>query len=155
MVKENLINFFPKNLLKRCRTTFHMSEKPKVQEIQIIYHATHTMRHSRPLIIVFFCVCRTKAKKISTHRTSRKHKLCSHQACSIFTHMSNCVGCRNFPWIFFPWKKISGRKLNENKFHEKSWFHEKENSMRRIFHERKIPDRKFQEKKFPWKKIPY
>ena len=69
-----------------------------------------------------------------------------------------------FHEFFFPWKKISGRKLNENKFHEKnfpwlrkfqekSWFHEKENSMRRIFHERKIPDRKFQERKFPWKKI--
>ena len=32
---------------------------------------------------------------------------------------------------------------------KKTLFQEKENSMKRIFHDRKLPDRKFQEQKIP------
>ena len=49
----------------------------------------------RLLLCLFVFVAHTKSEK-DKHRTSRNHKLCSHQACSIFTSMSNCVVGHHF-----------------------------------------------------------
>ena len=63
-ISSTFFNFFPKNLLKRCRSTFHMSEKPQIQEIQIIYHATTRWPLSALAEFKLYCTYSSKKNNI-------------------------------------------------------------------------------------------
>ena len=83
------VNFFTKNLLKRCRSTFHMSEKPKIQEIQIIYHATTRWPLSE--------MCTYEAKKMTiSEQLHFYHQKAQHDACMGYQNDPNNVRNHDF-----------------------------------------------------------